>query len=292
MIRGGLVVPRALLTLLAPERLHMSTPTEPTPSPGRLTLKVISHTGLIYFWPVWLAGFILAGLTYAEDTRLAVVPAGAAGKEVQPSTVYQLTVAKQPTASLVNAAADSAKGQEPFPVRIAHSKNYGIVYVVVVVLVIFGATVPLRGLASVVAVLAVLLVTILFAYLGWWATIFDYLGGLHIQISVAGYLVPSVALLVLWLATVFLYDPLRFMSFTPGQCVLHREVGDMQEVFDTTQVEAEKRRTDLFRHWVLGFGAGDLIIKIPSQALQIELPNVLFVGTRVTQIANLMRTRP
>jgi hypothetical protein len=35
---------------------------------------------------------------------------------------------------------------------------------------------------------------------------------------------------------------------------------------------AEKRRTDLFRHWVLGLGAGDLVIKVPSQSLQIESP--------------------
>jgi hypothetical protein len=57
-------------------------------------------------------------------------------------------------------------------------------------------------------------------------------------------------------------------------------------------VEAEKRRTDLFRHWILGFGAGDLIIKVPSQSLQIELPNVLFAGSRVNEIANLMKMKP
>ena len=82
------------------------------------------------------------------------------------------------------------------------------------------------------------------------------------------------------------------MAFTPGQLVVHKEIGDQRKVFDTTQVEAEKRRTDLFRHWVLGLGAGDLIIKVPSQSLQIELPNVLFVSRRVTEIANLMKTKP
>jgi hypothetical protein len=270
----------------------MSNPPDSPPANPPLTIKVISHTGLIYFWPVWLTGFILAGLTYAEDSRLAVVPAGTTVKEIEPTKVYQLTVPKEPTPSLVQAAADSAQGQPAFPVRIAHSKNYGIVYVVVLLVTIYGATVPLRGLASVVAVLAILLLTCLFAYLGWWAAIFDYLGGLHIQISVAGYLVPSVVLLVLWLAVFFWYDPLRYMVFTPGQLVVHKEIGDLREVFDTTQVEAEKRRTDLFRHWVLGLGAGDLIIKVPSQSLQIELPNVLFVNRRVTEIANLMKTKP
>jgi hypothetical protein len=167
-----------------------------------------------------------------------------------------------------------------------------MVYVVVVLLVVFGSNVPLRGLASVVAILTILVVTMLVAYLEWWRPIFDYLGGLHVEISLAGYLLPSLVLLVLWLATFFLYDPLRYMVFTPGQFALHKEIGDLREVYDTTEVEVEKRRTDLFRHWVLGLGAGDLVIKVPGQSLQIELPNVLFVDRRVTEIANLMKTKP
>jgi hypothetical protein len=253
---------------------------------------VVSHTGLIYYWPLWLVGFILAGLTYVEGGRLAVVPPGTTVKQVQPGKVYELTVAGRPTQTLAQAAEASASGQEAFPVRIGRSKDYGMVYVVVLLVVIFGSSVPLRGLASAVAVLLILLVTVLFAFLKWWTPILDYLGGLQVEISLAGYLLPSVVLLVLWLATAFLYDPLRYMVFTPGQFVVHKEVGDLREVYDTAQVEAEKRRTDLFRHWVLGLGAGDLIIKVPSQALQIELPNVLFVSRRVTEIANLMKTKP
>src|SRR5262249_7316244 len=212
---------------------------------------------------------------------------------IQPNKVYELDETNKTSGDLEEAAAKSAKGQDAFSVRIAtHKSYYGLVYTIVLVLVIFGANVPLRGLASVIAILAVLVVTMLFAYLDWCTPIFDLLGSLHIQISLAGYLVPSVVLLILWLATFFWYDPLRYMVFTPGQMAVHKEIGDQREVYDTTQVEAEKRRTDLFRHWVLGFGAGDLIIKVPSQSLQIVLPNVLFVNRRVTEIANLMKTKP
>ena len=274
----------------------MSTHPNPTaahkPPPQPRTIKVVSHTNLIYSWPVSLVGFLFAGLTYAEGTRLAVLPPETTLKESQSNKVYELTVTGPTSQPLDAAAADSAKGKDAFPVRIARNKNYGFVYTVVLLLVIFGSNVPLRGLTSIIAILFILFLTVLFAYLDWWAPLFDYLGGLHIQISLAGYLVPSVVLLVLWLATVFFYDPMRYMVFTPGQLVVHKEIGDLREVFDTTQVEAEKRRTDLFRHWVLGLGAGDLIIKVPSQSLQIELPNVLFVGRRVTEIANLMKTKP
>jgi hypothetical protein len=271
----------------------MSTGAKPTSPPGQpQTIKVVSHTGLIYGWPVWLLGFLLAALTYAEGTRLAVVPEGTAVKEVQPGKVYELTVPDQASPNLAAAAKDSAQGREAFPVRIARNKNYGILYVVVLLLVVLGSNVPFRGLASVIAVLFVFLVAVLFAYLDWWPAILDYLGGLHVEISLAGYLIPSVVLLVLWLATFFLYDPLRYMAFTPGQFVVHREIGDQRDVYDTAQIEVEKRRTDLFRHWVLGLGAGDLIVKVPSQSLQIELPNVLFVSQKVSRVANLMKTKP
>jgi hypothetical protein len=268
--------------------------TQPTHKPAAkpLTIRVVSHTALIYWWPVWLVGFILAGLTYADGSRLDVVPAPTTVTVIQPKKVYELTVPEGSAPSLESAAANSANKKDAFPVQIARSKNYGVVYIVVVLLVIFGSNVPLRGLASIMAILFVLLVTVLFAYLDWWEPIFDYVGGLHIQISLAGYLVPSLVLLVLWLATLFCYDPLRYMKFTPGQIVVHKEIGDLREVFDTAQVEVEKRRSDLFRHWILGFGAGDLIIKIPSQAMQIELPNVLFVNGRVSEIANLMKMKP
>jgi hypothetical protein len=268
-----------------------SNPTPREQAPGT-QIRVISHTTLIYWWPVWLVGFILAALTYIDGTRLAVLPDQTEVKALQPNKVYELTVSKQASPSLEEAAANTAKGQAAFAVRMARSTNYGMVYLVVLLLVIVGSNVPLRGLASIIAILAVLLLTVLLAYLDWWTRILDYLGGLHVQISLAGYLFPSVVLLVLWLATFWFYDPMRYTVFTPGQLVLHKEIGDMREVFDTTQVEAEKRRSDLFRHWILGFGAGDLIIKVPSQSLQIELPNVLFVNQRVTEIANLMKTKP
>ncbi len=254
-------------------------------------IKVVSHTDLLYWWPVWLMGFILAGLTYVEGTRLVILPPGTAVQEVQPAKVYELTT-DEPSPVLARAAANSAQGADPFPVRIAQRKSYGMVYVVTVLLVVFGSNVPLRGLASVVAILAIFVVTMLLAYLEWWRPIFDYLGGLHVEISLAGYLLPSVVLLVLWLATFFLYDPLRYMVVTPGQFVLHKQIGDLREVYDPTEVEVEKRRTDLFRHWVLGLGAGDLIIKVPSQSLQIELPNVVMVSRRVIEIADLLKTKP
>jgi hypothetical protein len=46
----------------------------------------------------------------------------------------------------------------------------------------------------------------------------------------------------------------------------------------------QKKRSDLFRHWVLGFGSGDLIIRPANSREHIELPNVTFVARRVREI--------
>ena len=41
-------------------------------NPGEIV--IISHSNLFYWWPVWLAGFILAGVTYFAEQHVAWVP--------------------------------------------------------------------------------------------------------------------------------------------------------------------------------------------------------------------------
>jgi hypothetical protein len=125
-----------------------------------------------------------------------------------------------------------------------------------------------------------------------WGPILEGLGALHVEITLAGYLVLSVVLLVLWAVVVFGFDRMRYMRFKAGQFTVHQEIGDAIDVYDTTRVTVRKRRSDLFRHWILGLGAGDLIINVPNQNKEMVLPNVLFVARRVQQIADVMKVRP
>src|SRR5262245_50232670 len=41
--------------------------------PGEL--PVYHHSSLFYWWPVWLFGFLFAGITWFGDTHMAIVPA-------------------------------------------------------------------------------------------------------------------------------------------------------------------------------------------------------------------------
>jgi hypothetical protein len=54
----------------------------------------------------------------------------------------------------------------------------------------------------------------------------------------------------------------------------------------------EKQRSDLFRHWLLGLGSGDLIVRTSgAQAHQFDMPNVLFIGRKVHEIEDLLREK-
>jgi hypothetical protein len=265
--------------------------TEPGSSPLPTSITVISHSMLFYWWPVWLCGLLFGVLSLLDGYHLAVVPEGASltgPTDIAGSPVYTLIVPRDDPI-LRGAAGEN----EPFPVRVTASPVYGLIFCTVLLFVIFSTNVPLRGLWSWVALLSLIILALVFAGLGLWGTIAQTLGRLHIYLSAAGYLFVSIALLLLWLVTVFGYDRQRYIVFTPGQLVVHREVGDMQRVYDTANVTVEKRRSDLFRHVLLGFLSGDLIIQLPGQqGGQLELPNVLFAEWKVKQVADLMKTRP
>jgi hypothetical protein len=243
---------------------------------------------LFYWWPVWAVGLLLAGLTFLDGHRLAIVPAGTqvvegfdGGREalVPPAGAH---LPKDPA---------TGKPREP-TLRMASRSGLGVVFVVVVLLVVFITNVPIRGLWSVVAVVTVLLGTIILALAGWWDDILEAVVQSRVFINGFGYLAISVPLLVLWLVVVLFFDRQMYMVFTPGQLLVHQEIGSGAVAYDTMGMVVAKRRSDLFRHWLLGFGSGDLLVKTAgATAQQFEMHNILFVGNKLQLIQQMLQTR-
>src|ERR687883_312526 len=44
-------------------------------------IKIVSHSDLFYWWPVWAVGFLMAFLTYQGGHRMAVVPDGTVAEQ-------------------------------------------------------------------------------------------------------------------------------------------------------------------------------------------------------------------
>jgi hypothetical protein len=249
---------------------------------------IVAHTMLFYWWPVWVVGLLLAGLTWLDGHRLAIVPAGTQVVEGLEGGREALVL---PAGAHLPRDPATGKPREPI-LRAASHSGYGVVFVVVLLLVIFVTNVPIRGLWSVLVVVTVLLGTIILALAGWWDDILEAAAHSHVYLNAFGYLAISLPLLLLWLVVVLFFDRQMYMVFAPGQLRVREEIGSGEAAYDTLGMVVAKRRSDLFRHWLLGIGSGDLIVKTAgANAQQFEMHNVLFVGNKLQLIQQMLQTR-
>ncbi len=226
-------------------------------------VRVVAHTMIFYWWPVWAVGLLMAVLSWWSGHYLAIVPAGTQVVEGINGGSEALVV---PAGAHLPKDPTTGKPREP-NLRVALRSGYGVVFIVVLLLVIFITNVPIRGLWSVIVVLVVLMTTIILALEGWWDDILDALAHSHVYINAFGYLAISVPLLVFWLVVLFFFDRRRYMVFAPGQLLVCQEIGSGEVTYDTMGMVVAKRRSDLFRHWLLGFGSGDLLVKTAGATL-------------------------
>src|SRR6516162_4583656 len=95
---------------------------------GPREVYIVAHSMLFYWWPVWAAGLLLAGLTWLDGHRLAIVPAGTQVVEGFDGGREALVL---PAGA--HLAPDPATGKPREPsLRVASHSGYGVVFVVVV----------------------------------------------------------------------------------------------------------------------------------------------------------------
>ena len=251
-------------------------------------VRIVAHNMLFYWWPVWAVGLLLAGLTWLDGHRLAVVPAGTQVVEGFDGGREALVL---PAGTHLPQDPATGKPREP-TLRVASNSGYGVIFVVVLLLVIFITNVPIRGLWSVMVIVTVLLGTVIVALAGWWDDILEAAAHSHVYINAFGYLAFSVPLLALWLVVVLFFDRKVYMVFAPGQLLVHQEIGSGEVTYDTQGMVVAKRRSDLFRHWLLGLGSGDLLVQTGgANGKQFEMHNVLFVGSKLQLVQQMLKAR-
>jgi len=231
-----------------------SPPKEDDPRP-EMSIVLVSHSMLFYWWPIWVAGFAMALVTSMGGTTFNV---------------------------------------NGHPIRVYGSSNLGILFLLTAFLVILITNVTVRGLASTIVILSLVLATVLFAYFGWWDSIFAFVGGLNVYINEGAYFWFSTLMFLVWAGAVFIFDRFSYWRVTPGQMTHIHVFGASSKSYDTQNMSFEKRRDDVFRHWILGMGSGDLVIHAfnAGQRTEILVPNVLFVGRKVAVVERLISMEP
>ena len=257
-----------------------------TPPPQDNKVVVISHSNLFYWWPVWAVAFLMAGLTAIDDHFLVTVPKGTiATKKIEYNGEVREAYVLPPGGEVTRESQDRYKeirkasaARDP-RIHMAKSKNYGVIFCAILLLVIVITNIPLRGMWSVVIIITTIMMTVILALAKLWDDIFNALYLLDIRINMGGYLFIGIGLFFIWLFTVLLFDKQIYIVFEPGQFKVCTEIGGGEKAYDTIGMTLERQRSDLFRHMILGLGSGDLIVRTTgAQAHQFDLPNVLFIS--------------
>ena len=267
-----------------------------TTTPPKSEIRIISHSNLFYWWPVWAVGFLMALLTWFDGHLMTTVPKDSVrGVKASGELTFAEPLAGDKTDKRVLQKQDvvfAPKGTDINPPRLhmTRSQSPGVVFCTVLLLVVVITNIPLRGLWSVMVIITIIMLSVIFALMGVWENILRGIDILDIRINMAGYVLISTVLLIIWLIALLFFDQQTYMVFTPGQFRVCQEIGGGEKIHDTTNMTVQKQRSDLFRHWILGLGSGDLIVTT-SDRQHFDLPNVLFLGRKVREIEELLRQR-
>jgi hypothetical protein len=285
--------------------MSLAQPQTPTPKSGsdNRQITIVSHSTLFYWWPVWAIGFLLGLLSLFSGQLIAVVPKGTEivrGAEVigptkdgKETRYKDREVLVLPENARLATQDPNDPSSPPQMRQIAKGRGIGVLFLTILLLVIVITNVPLRGMWSFMVIFVIIALSIIFALAGWWDAILHYIGLLDVRINAGGYIFLSTILFAIWLFTVIVFDKQIYMVFAPGQFKVCTEVGGGEQTYSTIGMTLEKQRSDLFRHWILGLGSGDLIVKTTgAQAHHLEMPNVLFIGRKMQQIEDMVRKIP
>ena len=170
----------------------MSTDTRPAPGHSShrepaevLQVIVYGHSALFYWWPLWVAGYVMALLTWLHHDEVII-----GGK----------------------------------PEWFHPSQNLGVIYTLLFLLLIVITSAQVRGMKAALIIAGLAFLTLLFVHMDWWERILGWLGHQSIYLSLGFYLFSSSLLFIAWVITVFVIDHLSFWRFRPGQ-VTHEYLG-------------------------------------------------------------------
>ena len=209
-------------------------------APGELEeVRVYQHSNLLYWWVVWVYGFLCAGVTFIQGVRI---------KELAASG--EKTILFHPSPWL------------------------GISFIALLLFVVVFTNVRARGVYSFVLLLVGAGLVFLASRVPGVHYVMSWAGLLRIHLNLAFYLAFSAALMVIWFFVIILVDRFSWWRFSPGQVIGEHRVGQATgQAYNTEGMIIRRLPDDLFRHRLMGFGTGDFVVK-PTHGESFEIHNV------------------
>jgi len=255
-------------------------------------VRVVSHSNLFYWWPVWAGGFILGIISALDGSNMVILPPHTTTAEnvMVPVTTKTGTSEAKRDVFVMPESKSVSEVTGGKHLHASRRKEPGIVFFTILLLVLIFTNVPLRGMWSYLVIISVVLMALILHLLQWWDPILGIGRQLDIRLNAGGYIFFSTILCVIWLLTVLVFDRRIYIIFQPRSLRVCTSIGEGEKMYDAIGLVLEKQQSDLFRHKILGLGAGDLVVRTAgAQAHHFDLPNVLFIDHKIRQIEGLLR---
>lgn len=221
-------------------------------------LKIVSHSQLFYYWPIWLISLIFAGVTAVNGQTITIT--------------------------------NAAKNTES-TIKMVSSPSLGLSYMIILLVVILFTSVNIRGVWAAFVAAMFVIVGLLFSLMGWWRPILKAIGNVNFYINMHFYLWTGIVLCAIWALVTFAYDRRHYIILRATQFTVVEEVGEGEKNYDTMGLVFDKQRDNFFQHWLLGFGSGDLKITPAGAKHPIHFPNVLFVNSSLSKTHEILNRR-
>ena len=218
-------------------------------------LRLYTHSNFIYWWPVWLFGFVLGILTLIWGHPLEL-----------------------------------AEG-EPF--KVLPVSGPGLLYAFLILLTGFVTSVRLQGMRSIMLIMGLMIILLLLAWTGSLDDLAKLLPAIRTHISAGFYFTLSGGLFVMWLLQFLVFDRLNYWRIAEGQLTHVELAGIGEKSYDARGLTVEHEADDIFRHFLFGLGSGDLILRTHgADHEEIRLPNLLRAHKKINRIQELVSVEP
>lgn len=194
-------------------------------------VRLVAHSNILYWWIVWLYGYVCALATYINNVSVPF----------------------------------DGKQLKFFP-----EAWLGMSYVAVILFVIVFTNVRARVLHTFIIASVVALALVGMEWQWGLGSVFKFVPEIKLHMNLAFYMMMSTGLLAIWVVVVFFIDQLTYWRFGGGQVVERHRLGNAAGlVFDTRGMLMRRAPDDLFRHKLLGLGflglgTGDVVFKPAS----------------------------
>ncbi len=219
------------------------------------SITFYSHSEFFYYWPLWLVSFIFGDITLFFGSHVAV---------------------EGLSTSLL----------------VMQETGYGLVYIMVLAFSLFATGVNLRGVWALLTLICLIFAVFLMLYYGVWETVLSWTIQQPVYLNHGFYLAIGVMLFVPWCLVVFVFDTRKYVKIESNTVTIVHEIGEGARAYDTIGVMMEKKLDNFFKHYLLGFGSGDLVIRTSGGSSEIiHLPNVLGVDNVLEELEYLRSKR-